>query len=158
MRFIGQKNITLNIKFIKFNHKIMSNNITVTSTVNANSKKTWDYYTNPEHVTKWNFADPSWVCPSASNDLRVGGKTSSRMEARDGSFGFDFEGTYIQVIDGQKLVYKLDDGREVAVSFTTMENGTNVTVIFEAEKETPVEMQRGGWQAILDNFKRYIES
>ena len=83
----------------------MSNKITVTATLNADTKKVWDYYTNPEHITKWNFADPSWHCPKASNDMRVGGKYFARMEARDGSFGFDFEAVYDEIKIEQRFTY-----------------------------------------------------
>ncbi len=135
----------------------MSNKITVTSTVNADTKKTWDYYTQPKHITQWNFADPSWQCPSASNDLQVGGKYTARMEAKNGNFVFDLEGTYTEVMEGKKLTFKLDDGREVTASFTADGNATHVSVVFDAEDTNPVEMQKGGWQAILDNFKKYTE-
>jgi uncharacterized protein YndB with AHSA1/START domain len=117
----------------------MNNKITVKTTVNADVKKVWDYYNQTEHITKWNFADPSWTCPSATNDLRVGGKYCARMEAKDGSFGFDFEGTYAKVEEGKG-------------------NQTDVVIIFDAETQNSEEMQRGGWQAILDNFKKYTEA
>ena len=136
----------------------MSKKITVANTVNAGIKKTWDYYTQPKHITQWNFADPSWACPYASNNLQVGGKYMARMEAKDGSFGFDFGGKYTEVIDGEKLSFKLDDGREVTASFNGDGNATQVTVVFDAEDTNPVEMQKGGWQAILDNFKKYTEA
>jgi uncharacterized protein YndB with AHSA1/START domain len=136
----------------------MSNKITVTATVNADAKKVWDDYTNPEHITKWNFADPSWFCPSASNDMRVGGKYSARMEAKDGSFGFDFEAVYDEVVDGKTFTYTLPDNRVVTVVFDENDNQTEVVVTFNPENENPVEFQKGGWQAILDNFKKYAES
>jgi len=136
----------------------MSNKINVTATVNADAKKTWNYYTNPEHITKWNFADPSWQCPSASNDMRVGGKYSARMEAKDGSFGFDFEATYNKITDGKDFTYTMPDGREVNVVFRENGGRTDIDVTFDAESENPVEMQKGGWQAILDNFKKYTEA
>ena len=136
----------------------MKNTITILATMNADSKKVWDYYTSPEHITKWNFADPSWHCPTASNDMRVGGKYSSRMEAKDGSFGFDFEAIYDEIVDGEKFTYTLGDGRQVSVDFIGRGKETEVVVVFEPEKENPVEMQKGGWQAILDNFKKYLES
>lgn len=136
----------------------MSNKVTVTTTVNADSKKAWDYYTKPEHITRWNFADPSWQCPSAVNDMRVGGKYSARMEAKDGSFGFDFEATYDEVVDGKQFTYTMPDGRQATVVFDKEGNQTEVVVSFDPEQENPVEMQKGGWQAILDNFKKYTES
>ncbi len=89
--------------------------ITINAEVLANRQKVWDYYTNPEHITKWNFADPSWHCPSASNDMRVGGKYSARMEAKDGSFGFDFEATYNEIVEGEHFTYTMPDSRVVNV-------------------------------------------
>jgi uncharacterized protein YndB with AHSA1/START domain len=131
--------------------------ITVKETVNADAKKTWDYYTNPQHITKWNFADPSWHCPSAENNMQVGGKYKARMEAKDGSFGFDFEATYTELVPGKKFTYLMGD-REASVTFNNLENKTEVTVVFDAENVNPIEMQRGGWQAILTNFKNYTEA
>jgi uncharacterized protein YndB with AHSA1/START domain len=131
--------------------------ITVETTINADKKKVWDYYTNPNHITKWNFADPSWHCPSAKNDLRVGGVYSARMEAKDGSFGFDFEATYKELVMGEKFTYQMGD-REASVHFNNHAGKTEVVVTFDAEKINPVEMQKGGWQAILNNFKKYTEA
>ncbi len=135
----------------------MINKIKITATVNADSKKAWNYYTQPEHIIKWNFADPSWFCPSTTNDLRVGGKYSARMEAKDGSFGFDFEGIYDEVIDGEKLVLALGDGRKVDIDFKKNGSQTDVSVAFDPETENPIEMQKNGWQAILNNYKKYTE-
>lgn len=132
--------------------------ITIEVTINASPSKVWEYYTLPKHITNWNFADPSWCCPSASNDLKVGGKYSARMEAKDGSFGFDFEATYDDVKDKEKLAYTMPDSRTVLVSFDEEAGKTKVTTIFDAEGENPIEMQRDGWQAILNNFKSYVES
>ena len=136
----------------------MSNKITVTATVNADIRKVWEYYTNPKHITKWNFADPSWCCPYASNDMRVGGKYSARMEAKDGSFGFDFEAIYDEIVEGKKFIYTMPDGRQVTVVFNKDEDKTGVVVTFDAEEINPLEIQKGGWQAILDNFRKYAES
>jgi uncharacterized protein YndB with AHSA1/START domain len=136
----------------------MSNKITVTNTVHADIKKVWDYYTKPEHITKWNFADPSWYCPSASNDMRTGGKYSARMEAKDGSFGFDFEAIYDEIVEGKEFTYTMPNGRQVTVVFSKNGNNTEVVVTFDPEQENPVEMQKGGWQAILDNFSKYAET
>lgn len=136
----------------------MSNKIIVTATVNAGGQKTWDYYTNPEHITKWNFADPSWHCPSASNDMRIGGKYSARMEAKDGSFGFDFDAVYDEIVEGEKFTYTMPNGRQTTVDFKKSGNQTEVVVAFDPEEQNSVEMQKGGWQAILDNFKRYVAS
>jgi len=132
--------------------------ITVQANVAADVKKVWDYYNNPEHITKWNFASDDWQCPSAENDLRVGGKYRSRMEAKDGSWGFDFEAIYDEVVDGEQFTYTLPDGRQVSVDFKDLGDQTAVTVTFDAETENPADMQQNGWQAILDNFKKYTEA
>ncbi len=131
--------------------------IIVTVLVHAEAKKVWDYYTLPEHITKWNFADPSWHCPTASNDLRVGGIFSARMEAKDGSFGFDFTTIYTEVVEGESFASEFD-GRTATVLFKNLGNQTEVVVTFDPETENPIELQRGGWQAILNNFKNYTES
>ncbi len=131
--------------------------ITVQATINAPAGHTWDCYTLPEHITGWNFADESWHCPSASNDLRPGGQYRARMEAKDGSFGFDFEAIYDEVIAGQKIAYTMGDGRQAITTFENQGNFTVVTTAFDAESENPVEMQRDGWLAILNNFKTYAE-
>jgi len=132
--------------------------ISVSATINADVKKVWDYYTKPEHITKWNYADPSWQCPSASNDMRVGGKYNARMEAKDGSFGFEFEATYNEIAEGKSFTYTMPDDRQVNVVFNEDGDKTNVNVTFDAENQNPVEMQKNGWQAILDNFKKYMEA
>lgn len=136
----------------------MSNKITITALVNADINKTWDYYTNPEHITQWNFADPSWHCPSATNDMRAGGKYWARMEAKDGSFGFDFEAVYDSITTGENFTYMLGDERQVTVVFEKEGDQTKITVTFDAESQNPAEMQKNGWQAILDNFKKYTET
>ena len=132
--------------------------ISVAATINADVKKAWDYYTNPEHITKWNYADPSWQCPSASNDMRVGGKYSARMEAKDGSFGFEFEATYDEINNGESFTYTMPDGRQVTIAFKQEGDATKVDVTFDVEDQNSVEMQKHGWQAILDNFKKYTEA
>lgn len=131
--------------------------IKIEATVAAPVAKVWAYWTNPNHITKWNFAVPEWCCPSASNDLKVGGKYAARMEAKDGSFGFDFEAIYDEVAENKKLVYTMGDGRKAATTFETVGNSTKVTTVFDAEDQNPLEMQKNGWQAILDNFKKYTE-
>ncbi|WP_421871628.1 SRPBCC family protein [Marinoscillum sp.] len=136
----------------------MSNKLTIQATVAADSQKAWDYYTQPKHITQWNFADPSWHCPSASNNLRVGGKYTARMEAKDGSFGFDFEAVYSAIEPGESFAYTLGDGRQVSVTFEQQTEHTLVTVVFDPESENPMEMQRNGWQAILDNYAKYTEA
>lgn len=132
--------------------------ITVGATIAADKDKVWDYYTNPKHIVNWNFASDDWHCPSAENDMKVGGKYSSRMEAKDGSFGFDFEAIYDEVVDNNRIIYTIADGRKVMVGFQEKDGKTDVEVVFEAESQNPVEMQKGGWQAILNNFKKYAES
>ncbi|TGL64163.1 SRPBCC family protein [Leptospira sarikeiensis] len=132
--------------------------ITVQSTIAANAKKTWDYYTEPEHITKWNFATDDWQCPWAKNDLQPGGKYSARMEAKDGSFGFEFEAIYDTIVPEKNLSYTMGDGRKATVQFESKNEQTFVTVSFDPETVNPIEMQRGGWQAILDNFKKYTEA
>lgn len=132
--------------------------ITIESTVNAPVEKVWEYWTSPDRITKWNYASDDWHSPSAENDLRKGGKFSARMEAKDGSFGFDFGGTYDEVKPLELIEYTIGDGRKVIIHFTGSDTATKVTETFEAEDTNPIEMQRGGWQAILDNFKKYTES
>lgn len=131
--------------------------ITVKAVVAAGKQKVWDYYTMPEHITQWNFADPSWHCPSASNDLKIGGRYVARMEAKDGSFGFDFEVTYTDVKEGEYLTYEFG-GRMAHVTFTELNGKTEVCVVFDPEDENSIELQKNGWQAILNNFKTYTEA
>ena len=131
--------------------------VTVSISVSADLKKVWDCWTEPEYITQWVFASGDWCWPKASNDLRVGGKFSSRMEAKDGSFGFDFEGVYENIVPYQLIEYAMSDGRRVSVSFIQKGSDILVTETFDAETENPVEMQRGGWQAILNNFKKLAE-
>lgn len=131
--------------------------ITIDSTINANSEKVWNYWTEPDHITKWNFASDDWCCPSAENDMTIGGTYKARMEAKDGSFGFDFEAVYDEIIEHEKIVYTIADGRKVITTFEEMDESTKVTTVFDAESENPIEMQRDGWQAIMNNFKRYVE-
>lgn len=132
--------------------------INIETLISADVQKVWDYYSAPEHITKWNFASDDWHCPSAENDLRVGGKFKSRMEAKDGSFGFDFEGVYDEVVNQKKIAYTMPDGRQVTTDFESDGGRTKVTTTFDAENENPIEMQKTGWQTILDNFKKYVES
>lgn len=132
--------------------------ITVTTTVNAPVEKIWAYWTNPEHITKWANASDDWHTTTAKNDLKVGGSFVSRMEAKDGSMGFDFSGVYNGIRINEYIEYTMDDGRKVKVTFAPGENGTKISESFEAETTNSPEMQKTGWQAILDNFKRYTES
>lgn len=132
--------------------------ITVQTTVQAPLEKTWDYWTKPEHIVNWNFASPEWHSPAAENDLRENGRFSYRMEAKDGSMGFDFDGTYDKVEPHKTIIYTMGDDRKVTVNFRQERDKTTVEEIFEAEDTNSIEMQRGGWQAILENFKTYTEN
>ncbi|HET6992494.1 MAG TPA: SRPBCC family protein [Bacteroidia bacterium] len=132
--------------------------ITVESTIKVPVEKVWEFWTLPEHIKNWNNASDDWHTPFAENDLRAGGKFLSRMEAKDGSFGFDFGGVYDEVKTNEVIAYTMGDGRKVKVIFTKQDNSTKVTETFEAEDQNSIEMQKGGWQSILDNFKKYAES
>ena len=132
--------------------------ITVQVSVEADAKKVWNCWTAPEHITKWNFASDDWHCPEAKNDVRTGGRFSSIMAAKDGSMSFEFGGVYDEVVDGRKIAYTMDDGRQAVVDFEVDGDAVNITTVFDAEETNPVEMQRGGWQAILNNFKKYAEA
>lgn len=131
--------------------------LTVEATVQAPVEKVWNYWTDPNHIKKWNSPSDDWHTPFAENDLRAGGKFVSRMEAKDGSMGFDFGGVYDDVKVHELISYTMGDGRKVNITFTGQGNETKVIETFDAETENPVEFQRQGWQAILDNFKQYAE-
>ncbi len=131
--------------------------ITVETTINAPIEKVWECWKQPEHITKWNNASDDWFTPHAENDLRQGGKFVYRMEAKDGSMGFDFSGVYDVVKNNEYIEYTIGDGRKVKVNFSTEGNATKVTEAFEAETVNSSETQIQGWQNILDNFKNYIE-
>ncbi len=130
--------------------------ITVKVTLHAPLEKVWQYFTLSQHITKWYFASDDWHAPRAENDLRIGGKFFTRMEAKDGSFGFDFEGVYETIKLNEEIAFGLEDGRKVIISFSTEGSNTIVTESFDTENINPIEMQQQGWQAILDNFKKYI--
>lgn len=132
--------------------------ITVEATIRKPAAEVWACFNEPQHVTQWCFASPEWHAPRAESDLRVGGSFTTRMEAKDGSFGFDFGGVYDEVRTNEFLSYTMGDGRKVAVTFLSVDGGTKVTETFDAEAINDVEMQRAGWQAIMDNFKAYCES
>jgi len=132
--------------------------ITIQTTVQAPPDKVWMLWTEPEHITRWNSASADWCCPRAENDVQAGGRFSIRMEAKDGSQGFDFTGTYDQVEPPQYLSYTMDDGRKVEVTFTAAGGTTEVVESFVPETTFPAEYQRSGWQAILDNFRAYAEA
>lgn len=131
--------------------------ITVQSMINAPVEKVWALWTDPTHITKWAAPSDDWHTTRAENDLRTGGKFLSRMEAKDGSFGFDFAGVYDEVTTNQLIDYTLGDGRKVTITFSSEGDTTKIVQTFDPESENPVEMQQGGWQAILDNFKKYAE-
>lgn len=132
--------------------------ITVTTSINAPIEKVWNYWTAPEHITKWNNTSDEWHTPHAENDLRTGGKFLSRMEAKDGSMGFDFGGVYQTVIPHELIEYTMGDGRKVKVAFKKAGNNIEIAETFDPESTHSIEIQRGGWQAILDNFKKYTEA
>jgi uncharacterized protein YndB with AHSA1/START domain len=132
--------------------------VTVETTVNIPLDKAWDCFTNPAHVTHWNFASPDWYCPKAENDLRAGGRFTYSMAAKDGSFSFDFSGVHEEVEIHKRIKTLLDDGRIMEVSFQSNGDNTLVTETFEPENIHPVEFQKAGWQAILDNYKLHAES
>ncbi|MBI5223995.1 SRPBCC family protein [Candidatus Micrarchaeota archaeon] len=132
--------------------------ITVEVVINAPVEKVWKLWSTPEHITKWNSASPDWHTPKAENDLRTGGKFSSRMEAKDGSVGFDFAGIYDEVKKNELIAYTMGDGRKVRITFTKNTHNTKLVEVFEAEETNSIDLQRDGWQSILNNFKNYVES
>lgn len=131
--------------------------IKIKATISADKQKVWDYYTQPERIKKWNYADPSWHCPTVSNDLKVGGRYVARMEAKDGSFGFDFDAVYTEINQGHGFTYEFG-GRAATIEFNEANSQTEIVISFDPETENPIELQKNGWQAILDNFKKYTET
>ncbi|MBV7380521.1 SRPBCC domain-containing protein [Maritimibacter dapengensis] len=133
--------------------------ITIHAVVDAPIETAWEKYTDPDHITQWNFASDDWCCPSASNEMEIGGTYTARMEAKDKSFGFEFVATYTDLTPGKSFTYVMEDGRAVTTSFEAIGNNkTEVTTVFDAETENDVEMQRVGWQSILNNFKKHAEA
>lgn len=132
--------------------------VSVQAKINSPLEKVWKSWISPEDIIKWNYALDTWHTPYAENDLRVGGKFNYRMEAKDGSFGFDFWGIYDKIVLKKQIEYTLGDGRKVNVVFSSHKKTTDIVETFETESENPVDMQRNGWQAILNNFKKHIES
>jgi len=132
--------------------------ITVETTVNAPVEKVWKYWTEPRHIIRWNNASADWCTTKAENDLREGGSFSATMAAKDGSFSFDFGGVYDKIKKHELIEYTLGDGRKVKVAFSTTGDQTRVVEDFEAENTHPIEVQRGGWQSIMDNFKKHVEA
>lgn len=141
--------------------KEIAENETKSITVRISTKepleKVWNYFTQPEHITKWCFASDDWHAPKAENDLKVGGTFSTTMAAKDGSVSFDFGGTYIEVVPMKKYAYTMPDGRKVTVKFDVMDDNVILTENFDPEHQNTMELQRGGWQAILENFKKHLE-
>ncbi|WP_055446330.1 SRPBCC domain-containing protein [Lacinutrix mariniflava] len=132
--------------------------ITVETIITSNIDIVWNTFISPKHIKKWHTASPEWHTTKAENNLIKGGGFSSRMEAKDGSFAFDFGGVYDKIITNQLISYTLDDGRSVSITFTKKDNTVLITEAFEPENQNPVNMQKQGWQAILDNFKKYVET
>ncbi len=133
--------------------------IKIDAVVTGDIHKIWDLWTNPEHVVNWNFASDEWYCPRAISDFEIGGKLNYRMEAKDGSFGFDFEAIFDDIQQLKKVSYNMLDGRNATTLFEDLGNGTaSITTHFDPEGVNPIEMQKFGWQAILNNFKKYAES
>jgi uncharacterized protein YndB with AHSA1/START domain len=132
--------------------------ITVETTINAPVEKVWEFWTKPEHIVNWNNASDDWHTPKVENDLRVGSGFLSRMEAKDGSAAFDFVGKYEAVQNHEYIEYTITDGRRVQINFTAEQDKTKIVETFEAESTHSIELQQSGWQAILDNFKKYVEN
>lgn len=132
--------------------------ITIEATIDAPVESVWKGYTTPADITQWNFASDDWCCPSAEADLRVGGGYKARMEARDGSLGFDFEAVYEEVEPNKALTMVMSDGRRARTTFEPAGGKTKVTTRFDAEDQNAIDMQRDGWQAILNHFKRHVEA
>ena len=132
--------------------------IQIEAIINAPKSLVWSAYNEPAHVVNWNAASDDWFCPRATNEVRDGGRFNYRMEARDGSFGFDYTGTYVKVYTGESLRYRLDGNRNVGVDFVDHGDQVRLVVRFEPEKENALDLQREGWQAILNRFKAYAES
>lgn len=131
--------------------------IAIETTVDAPIEDVWAAWVTPDDITRWNFASDDWCCPKATIDLEVGGRFNYRMEAKDGSMGFDFEGTFTRIAPQALIEYALSDNRRVKITFTQIESGIHVVETFDAEDENSAEMQRQGWQCILDNFKAHTE-
>jgi uncharacterized protein YndB with AHSA1/START domain len=132
--------------------------ITIQSTIEAPIEKVWEFWTRPEHIVNWAFASDDWEAPRAENDVRTGGKFKTVMAAKDKSSSFEFGGIYTDVKEHELIEYDMDDGRHVKIEFTEVPEGVKVVQSFDPENENSEEMQRSGWQAILDNFKKYTDS
>lgn len=134
------------------------NTITVETTVKSPMSKVWEYWNKPEHIVRWAFASDDWEAPKAENDVRTGGKFRTTMAAKDKSTSFDFTGIYTAVKEHEHIEYTMEDGRDARVEFMQSPEGIKITETFDPESENSEEMQRRGWQAILDNFKKYTET
>jgi len=132
--------------------------ITIKTIIEATIEQVWIYWTTPEHIKKWNNASDDWHTPKVDNDLKKGGRFVYRMEAKDGSFGFDFGGTYTKIVPEKHLAYRLDDERKAIIDFEEKDDKVTITETFDTEDQNPIDMQKQGWQAILDNFKKYTEA
>jgi len=132
--------------------------ITVETKVKSDIDTVWQAWNNPDDIRRWNAASDDWHTTRSTVDLRNGGRFSSRMEAKDGSMGFDFSGTYTAVVEKQYIAYSMDDDRKVEVRFSLVDDGVKIEETFEAESQHPADMQRDGWQSILSNFARYVEA
>lgn len=132
--------------------------IEIQASVNARVETVWNVYNSAEDILQWNHASDDWHCTSSTNDMRIGGRFKHRMEAKDGSFGFDFEGVYTELVPFKKIVYTMPDGRCVDINFESKKDHTDLIIQFDPETENPIDIQKQGWQSILNNFKKYTES
>lgn len=137
---------------------VQQKTITVETTIRAPMEEAWQFWTKPEHIVNWAFASDEWEAPAAENDVRTGGRFKTVMAAKDKSAAFDFTGTYTNVREHELIEYDMDDGRHVRVEFAQLPEGVRVTETFEPETENTEDVQKSGWQAILDNFREYAES
>lgn len=131
--------------------------VKISSTINADIKTVWNAWNSAEHMVNWNFASDDWNCPKATIDLKVGGIMNSRMEAKDGSFGFDFKVIFDEILENEIVAYTMEDGRKAITTFKDNGDSVDVQTLFDPENENPIELQQGGWQSILNNFKKYTE-
>jgi len=134
-----------------------ANAISIEIRIESLIEQVWEYFTMPEHIVNWNFASDEWCCPSAENDLRTGGKFVWRMESKDGSIGFDYTGIYRQIVDKELIVYEISDGRNFKIEFLQERSKVRLIEIFEPEEVNTIDIQKAGWFAILENFKKYVE-
>ena len=132
--------------------------ITVETIVHTSMEKVWEFWTKPEHIVNWAFGSDDWEAPHAENDVRIGGKFKTVMAAKDKSSSFDFTGTYSNIKEYRLMEYDIADGRHVKVEFEQLSEGVKITTVFEPYPGNPEEMERGGWQSILNNFKKYAEA